>query len=122
MMLTGHRGIILRLLEEAARDGRPCPTNNEMANRLGDVQDNCVSDAVRSLAMAGHIRIQAHGSRRVIEAGNGTWRTLPTQPAHVKRSGEKTRTCLRCRKLFAPEHRLRFCCDPCAERNAKVAL
>ena len=118
----GAKKLVLDMLAEAGRAGRPCPTNNDLADRLGEVQDNHISSVVRRLQDDGLIRVQFLGCRRVIEAADGSWRTAPTAALHVKRRAGATRKCLTCRDPFVPEDRFDFCCDPCGERNAKVAM
>lgn len=113
-----HR--IVRLLEAEARAGRPCPTNEAIADLLGRAERSEVQGAMRRAAEAGLIvvRYSHGGTRRVVSAPDGSWATAePRRQAKLAR-----RTCLRCRELFHPEHAGRFCCDPCFEANSRVWL
>ncbi|MBM3927377.1 MAG: hypothetical protein FJ335_02815 [Sphingomonadales bacterium] len=58
---TSPEGRILRALTDAARGGRPCPSNLALARRAGLQGRICASYRVRKLVRAGLITVEMTG-------------------------------------------------------------
>ncbi|CDO34064.1 hypothetical protein [Novosphingobium sp. KN65.2] len=61
--LTVAQTKVLRVLEQAADAGRPCPTNMEICDRVG-IDD--VTPMIRALARKGHIMIESGHMWRIV--------------------------------------------------------
>lgn len=57
---------VYRLLEQAAKDGRPSPTNNEIADALGLMSSGGASAIITRLAQRGRIAVQRGNCNRVV--------------------------------------------------------
>lgn len=68
---------VFRLFEQAALAARPCPTNDDIAERIGRVRSTA-DRIVAGLADIGLIRIHVSGGIRVVEICSTGRRTAPT--------------------------------------------
>lgn len=62
---------VLALLEEAARAGKPCPTNLGLAAQLGTTRRG-IERAFRQLLKAGFVKSESGAGRRRVELANGS--------------------------------------------------
>lgn len=124
MRLRGQLQRVYSMLEAAGLAGLPCPTNTEIADAIGAGYTRMATFLLNRLQELGLVRvIYITPQRRVVEAADGSWRTRPTPaPNSVRDSAIAPRRCLRCRDLFMPEHRGRFCCDGCWAVNQNTAI
>lgn len=125
---------LVELCAAAARRGEPCPSSETIADALGLMSRQQATNVLRRAVEAGLItvRYSANQQRRVVSAPDGSWSTADERASSYRLRGcpaappaqaaVPPRRCLGCRRLFQPEHRHRFLCDPCVARNSRVAL
>jgi hypothetical protein len=112
-MMAERARLLTEHLAALARAGAPLPANLDIAAAL-DWPYEWVSPAISDAERLGMIRRRSspHAHARAIAAADGSWwlgKALPGLPP---------RRCLKCREVFAPPARHRFCCDRCARANA----
>ncbi|ODP39268.1 hypothetical protein [Sphingomonas turrisvirgatae] len=74
-LLSDNEAIIYRALDQAAREGRPCPANEELSALLGCSSDSTSPTIVTRLDRRGYIRVQRYQRSRqvtIIRTGMST--------------------------------------------------
>lgn len=69
---------IVEAIAAAARAGKPCPSNQALAERCGYAKASSIVGLIRKAELAGLIRVQRGQCDRVVAAADGTWRTAGT--------------------------------------------
>jgi hypothetical protein len=97
--------MLVRYLRAEAAAGRPIPAMSEIATAVGLADTNNMPELLREGQQGGFFVVH-HGRNGItaIEAPDGSWR------AERGREAVPQRRCLRCRRIFQPEHRTNFLC------------
>lgn len=97
---------LVMLIRRLAQARQPLPTSEALATTLGLPGRETVYRLMASAADRGLIVVHRRADGRVcaVEAPDGRWRVTRAVPQ---------RACLRCRRPFAPRHRLNFLCVEC---------
>lgn len=73
--MTPRMARALELIQQAALDRLPCPTNGDLCAALGVTSEATVSDLVSQMERRGLIVVRRSRTARVVAAPDGSWRT-----------------------------------------------
>ena len=97
--LRGIAETTYAMIVEAARTGQPCPTNGEVAQKVGVFSRSCAQDAFKTLELRGLITVERPaGNKRIVTVVETGQSTAPTiAGGHTKRAWQFAEQVAECR-------------------------
>lgn len=90
-MLRTRAQILFHMIQDAAEDGKPCPTTNKIAETLGFASTSCVQRIMLELIDLGLIEVEVFNAGRIVTicaTGKKTAQPKNMQPHWRKRRME----------------------------------